>query len=155
MELEKNDNLVLNICKVLIRSTDDVVDIPSLQKVYHTPSMISFTKSTNQTPDGTLVTKNLRLSYPGLGENDFSKLNRLTKGVYQVYMEMEDGKVFEVAKSSLPMSCSTSFDIARGHELVFSSTSPEDIVYIGSNIPGEEPIVEQQAFNYDFDFNLA
>lgn len=154
MELEKNDSLVLNICKVLIRSTDDVVDIPSLQKIYHTPSMISFTKSTTETADGTLINKNLRLSYPGLSESDFSKFNKLTKGVYQVYIELEDGKVFEVASSQLPMSCSTSFDISRGHELVLSSTSPEELIYLGSNVPGEEPIAEQKVFNYDFDFNL-
>ena len=153
MVLEKNDNLILNICKVLIRSTDNVVDIPSLQKVYHTPSQITFGTNTAHTENGNLVDKSLRLSYPGLGATDFLKFDQLTKGAYQVYIELDNGELYEVATSKFPMGCSTGFDIDRGHELIFSSRSPSTMVYKGNS--GGDPVELEEMFDYDFDFNLG
>lgn len=155
MVLEKNDNLVLNICKVLIRSTDQIVDVPTLQRIYHTPSLITYFSNGSNTVNGNLFDKNINLSYPGLGATDFEKFNNLIKGTFQVYMELENGEIYEVATTRFPMSCSSGFDINRGHQLVFASRAPEPIKYIATNLPGDGPIVLEEMFDYDFDFNLA
>lgn len=147
----KNENLILNICRVFIRSVDNVVDIPSLQTVYHTPSRISMSLNGSMTANGALVNKRIGLSYPGLAPDDFQKFNKLSKGMYQVYIELDNGETYEVASTQFPMSCDTSFDIGRGHELVFSSTAPADVRYLGTNESG----VLEEMFDYDFDFNLA
>lgn len=154
MVFEKNSNLILNVCKVLIRSTEDVVDIPSLQKIYHTPSKITYSSSGRNTENGNLFTKNLRISYPGLSDADFSKFNELLKGRYQVYAELEDGDVYEVATTQFPMSCNTSFSFQNGHEVVFSSTAPAAIKFITKIVPGQQAPPLEEMFDYDLDFNL-
>lgn len=155
MVLEKNENLVLNICKVWIRSKDLTVDIPQLQKVYHTPSQITFISGNTNTPNGNLVNKTLRLSYPGLSSTDFQKMYQLARGVYQVYCELAKGDVFELASTMFPMSCDTTFDINRGHELVFSSRSPEEARFLYTSDSGNTTPGQEELFDYDFDFDLA
>ena len=157
MLLEKNSQLINRICKVQIRSVDGVVDIPTLADIYHTPSSIQYTISSSRTKNGPLHTKTLRLGYPGLSEDDFSKFDTLLRGVYQVMVKLQDNKVYEVSNSRYPMSCSTSYNIGTGHEVVFTVASPLNITYIGvddSGITGKPGIFDEQ-FDYYFDFNLA
>ena len=157
MELSKNPQLITNICKVQIRSTDAVVSLPTLSDIYHTPSKIQYSISSKRTKNGPLHTKTLRLSYPGLSETDFIKFDELLRGVYQVFIKLQDNKVYEVSNTRYPMSCSTSYNIRSGHEVVFNTTAPLSIKYIGiddSGLTGKPGILEEQ-FDYYFDFNLA
>lgn len=157
MEFAKNSNLIVNICNVYIRSTDAVVNLPELQAVYHTPSKISYTSNGTATENGNLHTKTLRLTYPGLSTLDFDKFNTLIKGVYQVYVALNTGEVYEVASTQFPMQCRTEYTIQSGHQLLFTSTAPFSIAYIDTvaPIPGQVATPLDQMFNYDFDFNLA
>ena len=161
MEFEKNADLILNICQVLVRSVDDVVELPSLTKVYHTPSKITYSSRGQNGPNGNLYTKNLRLTYPGFANGDFEKFDALIKGIYQVYIVLENGEYHEVATDRFPMTCSTDFSVALGHELVFSSTAPVGMNYLTTVDPGESipggiiPDEISEMFDYDLDFNLA
>ena len=157
MQLEKNTELINNICKVQIRSTDGVVDLPSLSSIYFTPSKIQYSISSSRNKNGTLHNKTLRLSYPGLEEDDFSNFDTLVRGVYQIYIQLQNGKVYEISNTRYPMSCSTSFSVTSGHEIVFSVSAPMNIKYIGvddSGITGKPGLLDEQ-FDYDLDFNLA
>ncbi|UOY07736.1 hypothetical protein L0P88_04095 [Muricauda sp. SCSIO 64092] len=154
MVLEKNSELIINIYKVMIRSTDLAADLPSLQTIYHTPSKIGFTSRGENTRHGNLYTKTLRLSYPGLSTLDFENFNELLRGTYQVYLELEGGEIYEVATSQFPMECTTDFGMDSGHQVVFSSTSPYSFSYVTTVIPGQSPPLEE-IFDFDFDFNLA
>lgn len=158
MVLEKNTAIINTICQVRIRSTDNVVDIPSLSQVYHTPSKIRYSASSSRTKNGNLHRKTLRLTYPGLSQEDFKKFDALIKGVYQVLVRMQNNEVYELASTQFPMSCTSSFNLEGGHDLTFNVSAPLDMKYLGvdeSDLTGKSGSFLVDQFNYDFDFNLA
>ncbi|MFI1771012.1 hypothetical protein [Thalassobellus citreus] len=152
MEFNKNNSLIQDICLVQIKSIDDVVSIPNLTTIYHTPSKITYKQSSKVTDAGVLITKTLSLSYPGLSTTDFEKFNDLLRGVYQVYVKTTTHDIYEVASNKFFMQCSSSFDIKKGHTLVFKNASPVPVKFHdnqtaeGINIDG---------FDYHLDFNLS
>lgn len=157
MELLKNSTIITNVCKVRIRSIDDVVNMPTLTDVYYTPSKIRYTVSGSRTPQGNLHNRSLQLSYPGLSTEDFQKFDELLRGVYQIFVQLTNYEVYELSSTLFPMECSTRFDIKEGHQLVFSNSSPFNQRFIGvddGDISGKPPLFDEQ-FDYDFDFNLA
>ena len=152
MVLEKNAHIILNICKVQIRSTDNVVYIPTLSPIYHTPSKIQYTANISHTAHGNLHNKTLRLSYPGLSQTDFTKFDELAKGRFQIFVTLDNKDVYEIASERYPMDCTISFSLDNGWQLVFNVNAPLNITYIGTDT-GKPGMPEQ--FDYDFDFNLA
>lgn len=85
----------------------------------------------------------------------------MIRGMYHVFIVLENGEVYEVATEQFPMSCSTDFDINTGHQVVFSSIAPAEIKYLETIViptPGEPPpppSILEEMFDYEFDFLLA
>lgn len=152
MEFNKNTELIQNICLVQIRSIDDVVNIPNLTTIYHTPSSISLTGSTKNTESGSLITKKLSLSFPGLSTTDFSKFHSLVKGAYQVFVKTTTNDIYEIASEQYFMTCSTRFNINRGHTLSFEADSFIPYKY-RDNQP--TPGINIDGFDYELDFYLS
>lgn len=152
MEFSKNTILIENICLVQIRSVDGIVNIPNLNTVYHTPSKVSLQKNSKNTPSGVLHNKRLNIYYPGLSSTDFDKFNDLLRGVYQVYVKLDNYDIYEVSSNEFPMECNTSYNLTRGHNIQFTSSSPIPIKY-RDNQPVEG--INIDGFDYDFDFYVS
>jgi len=152
MEFNKNANLVLDVCLVQIKSVDQTVDITQLTTVYHTPSKITYTGSTKNTPNGVLNDKRLTLNYPGLSSEDFDKFYDLVRGVYQVYIKTTTNDVYEVASDRFFMECSTTFNIKTGHSLVFKTQSSIPVKF-RENQPADG--INISGFDYDFNFYVS
>lgn len=157
MSFEKNAELINTICQVQVRSVDNAVTVPVLSEIYHTPSKIRYSINSRRTDHGNLHTRTLRMTYPGLSEADFENFDSLLRGVYQVFVKLQNQKVYELSNTRYPMSCSSSFDLRTGHQLVFTNRSPFTINYVGDDTPdnsGKGPVFDE-FFDYTFDFNLA
>ena len=155
MVLEKNTQIINAICRVQIRSTDNVVYMPALARLYHTPSKIQYAVDYENSKNGNLHHKTLRISYPGLSSTDFAMFDEMMKGRYQVFITLEDKRVFEIGNTRYPMSCSPSYNLRSGHELVFKVSSPLSITYIGNDTGKPGIDADDEMFDYDFDFDLA
>ncbi|MFC0605913.1 hypothetical protein [Winogradskyella pulchriflava] len=150
MELSKNTDLFNAICLVQIKSVTDIVDIPDLQTIYHTPSKISFTINSSPNESGVLHRKRLTLNYPGLSTADFNKFHKLLHGEYQVFIKLDNNDIYEVASITQPLELASTYN--QHHSLVFSGSSPIPVKY-RDNQPGTG--IEIDGFNYDFNFYLS
>lgn len=152
MSFEKNTEFIHNICLVQIKSIDDVVDIPSLSTIYHTPSSIRFTGSTKKTNSGPITTSRLSLNYPGLSNSDFNKFKNLVRGAYQVYIKTSSNDIYEIASEDYFMTCSTSWNLRKGHVLNFESKSFIEPKYRGNQ---SSDGINIDGFDYELDFYLS
>lgn len=152
MDFLKNSDLHNSICLVQIRSVDTTVNIPDLTTIYHTPSKINFNYSSSTTASGVLHKRTLSLSYPGLSTVDFDKFNDLTRGVYQIYLKMDNGDIYEFSPAQIPSGCSINYNLKTGHELRFTSNAPIPIKF-RENQPDDG--INVSGFDYDFDFYLS
>lgn len=152
MTFDKNSELILNVCLLQIRSVDDVVNIPALQTIYHTPSKITLTNQSENTESGGLHKKRITLNYPGLSSLDFDNFNSLIKGNYQAFVKLDNNDIYEVASSFFPLECATTFDIKEGHALIFSGGSPFPIKYRDNQ---SDPGINVSGFDYTFDFYVS
>ncbi|UOB16601.1 hypothetical protein [Abyssalbus ytuae] len=153
MELGKNTSLFQNICLVQIRSVDDTVDLSSLTSIYHTPSKIRHNISYSHNDSGNLNRQTLTISYPGLSTSDFSQFNQLSRGVYNVFIKLDNGDVYMISPLEFPMELNTSYDKDSGHQLNFTNSSPVIPVFINNQSENDGIILDQ--FDYTFDFKVA
>lgn len=152
MELLKNEALINDICLVQIKSIDDVIDIPELTTIYHTPSKITYKESSKYTDAGVLITKKLTLSYPGLSNLDFSKFNSLLRGAFQIFVKTNTNDIYEISSANFFMQASTTFDFKSGHSIVFSNKTPIPVKFRETQ---EDTGITIDGFDYNFDFYIA
>ena len=152
MDFNKNQELIQNICLVQLKSVDAVVDLNELTQIYFTPSKIKLTGTTKHTESGVLVTKRLRLNYPGISATDFNKFHNLTRGAFQVFIKTTENNIYEIASDAFFMTCSIVLDNLKHHVLNFYNSSPIPIKFI-DNQP--ESGINTDGFDYDFKFYLS
>lgn len=151
MDFSKNEDLLTNICMVQIRSVHDLVSIPEFEKVYHTPSSITSSVSSSLKSEGTLHKVRLKLKFPGLSQEDFSKFHKLLVDEYQILIKLDNNDVYEVGSVIYPNKITTSYS-KKGHQLNFSTSTPLKPLSFRGNFPEEG--INVDGFNYNFDFYL-
>lgn len=152
MVLDKNTQVIHNVCLVQIKSADATIDLSELTTIYHTPSKITLSLSSAPTDNGTLHKKMLALNFPGLSTTDFNKFNEIVRGAFQVMVKLTTNDIYELASINFPMTCSIAFDINTGFRLLFQSDSQIPFKF-RANQPEEG--ITTDGFNYDFNFYLS
>ena len=147
--LQKNSNLLVNICEVQLQSAWGNV-FPAMAQIYTTLSRIRFS-SDSSTGDGGLTYNNrLTCSYPGLSADQFADLDKFLRGLYHVRVATDEGERYEIAGEENPMKVETSFNDGRT-EITFRHTAIEPVKYLGNTVEEEEPL----GFPYNLTFNLG
>ena len=147
--LQKNTNLIINICEVQIKSAWGI-SFPALAPVYTSLSRIRW-DSDGGTADGGILYKNkLTLSYPGLDQDQFSELDKFIRGLYEIQVKTEEGERYQLAGDENPMAVEMKFNGGRT-DISFSHDAIEPIKYLGNAAEDEEPI----GFPYNLTFTLA
>ena len=147
--LVKNNNLIINICEVQIRSSWGVL-FPDLAAIYSSLSKISWSSDSDSTDQGLIYKNKLRLSYPGLNQNQFEDLDKLLKGLFELQVKTDSGEIYELAGSQNPMSVDLAFNNGKS-EISFSHRAIEPIKYIGMAGAEQEPL----GFPYTLTFTLS
>lgn len=147
--LQKNSQLLVNICEVQLQSAWGNV-FPAMAHIYTTLSRIRFS-SDSSTGDGGLTYSNrLTCSYPGLSEDQFADLDKFLRGLYHVRVATEEGERYELAGEENPMKVETSFNDGRT-EITFKHTAIDPVKYLGTTEEEQEPI----GFPYNLTFTLS
>lgn len=147
--LQKNQNLIINICEVQLKSAWGIL-FPEVAEIYTSLSQIRWESSSAQTPNGIQYKNDLKLSYPGLKSDQFENLDKFLNGLYEVVVTTEEGERYQVAWEENPMEVDTKFNGGKT-EITFSHTAIEPIRYIGNTIDDQEPL----GFPYYLTFDLG
>lgn len=147
--LGKNQNLIINICQVQLKSAWGIL-FPEVAEIYTSLSQIRWESSSSQTPHGIQYQNNLKLSYPGLKSDQFENLDKFLKGLYEVVVTTEEGDRYQIAWEENPMEVDTKFNGGKT-EITFSHTAIEPIRFIGNTIDEQEPL----GFPYYLTFDLG
>lgn len=146
--LAKNDNLIENICEVSLRSVWGSA-FPDLAAIYTSLSKIKWTSEPKATAHGILYNNELRLSYPGLNQDQFNELDKLIRGMYLVRVTTEEGSIYELAGDECPMAAEVKFNGGQT-DITFSQEAIEPVKYFGN----QENPVEELGFPYTLSFTL-
>ena len=145
----RNDNLIINICGVELKSAYGTA-FPALAAIYTSLSKIRWSSNPSTTNDGTLYKNRLTLSYPGLNQDQFNDLDKLIKGLYEVRVTTQDGERYQLAGNENPMEAEANFN-GGATEINFFHSAIEPIQYLGNTAEEEEEI----GFPYYLTFILA
>jgi len=147
--LQKNSNLIENICEVQIKSAHGSM-FPVVAPIYTSLSQIKWSFKSGTTNEGTLYKNKLEISYPGLNEDQFNELDKFIKGLYEVIVVTALGKKYELAGSNNPMEVEIDFNGGKTG-IDFNNVAFEPIKYLGNIIDEAEPL----GFPYNLTFTLA
>ena len=147
--LQKNQNLIINICEVQIKSTWGIL-FPAVAAIYTSLSKIGWDSNSSTSSAGIEYNNTLKLNYPGLRADQFADLDKFLKGLYEVIVITDEGDRFQVAGEENPMAVGTNFNGGRT-EITFSHTAIEPIKYLGNTVDEQEPL----GFPYYLTFDLG
>lgn len=143
----RNDNLLINICQVQLKSAQGS-SFPEFAPIYTSLSKIRWSSNPSTTNDGILYRNKLTLSYPGLNRDQFQELDKFIRGLYQVTVETEEKEKYRLAGEENPMQVDLNFNGGET-EINFTHTAIEPIEFIEAQ---EE---EEIGFPYNLTFTLA
>lgn len=147
--LQKNSNLIINICEVQIKSAWGKT-FPALAAVYTSLSRIRWNSDAGTADGGILYKNRLTLSYPGLNKDQFHDLDKFIRGLYEIQVKTEEGERYQLAGEENPMAVEMKFNGGQT-EIVFSHDAIEPIKYLGNAVEDQEPY----GFPYNLTFTLA
>lgn len=145
----RNNNLIINICGVTLKSAFGS-SFPALAPIYTTLSKIKWSSDSTTTNEGVLYKNKLSLNYPGLSQQQFNELDTFIRGLYQVQVATQEGDRYQLAGEENPMAVEISFN-GGATEISFNHNAIEPIKYLGNTVEEAEPI----GFPYNLTFNLA
>ncbi len=147
--LQRNQNLIINICEVQVKSAHGSM-FPALAAIYSSLSKIKWTCNPKLSDSGILYSNKLSLSYPGLSIDQFTKLDELLNGLFEVVVKTEEGDRFQISGEENPMGVDANFNNGMS-DISFDHVAIEPIKYLGNTIEEAEPL----GFPYYLTFNLA
>lgn len=147
--LIKNNNLIINICEVKIRSTHGAA-FPELAAIYSSLSRIGWDSSSSTLDGGSLYKNKLSLTYPGLSSAQFNELDALIRGLYEIQVKTSEGEIYGLAGLDNPMSAEMDFNDGKT-KIKFEHSAIEPIQYLGNQSEANPQI----GFPYDFTFTLS
>jgi hypothetical protein len=146
----RNDNLIINICAVTLKSAWGNA-FPELAEIFTSLSKIRWQSDHSTTNDGILYKNRLTLSYPGLNKDQFQDLDKFIRGLYEVRVQTEVGEKYQLAGEENPMEVKTSFN-GGATEITLSHDAIDPIKYLGNQAEEE---AEDIGFPYNLTFTLA
>ena len=147
--LQKNQNLIINICQVQLKSAWGIL-FPEEGEIYTSLSRISWGSDSSTTAEGIVYNNSLKLSYPGLKPEQFANLDKFLKGLYEVVVTTEEGDRYQLAGEENPLPVETKFNSGKT-EITFSQAAIEPIKYLGNTVDEQEPL----GFPYYLTFDLG
>ena len=146
--LQKNTNLLVNICAVQLKSAHGSV-FPSLEEIYTSLSKIKWSSDSQKSAAGIQYKNQLVLSYPGLSSDQFRKLDEFIRDLFEVTVTLDNGERYQVAIRENPMEADSRFN-GGATEIILSNTAFETIRYLGT-----EAVAENNQFPYTLNFYLS
>ena len=146
--LQKNPNLLVNICRVQLKSVHGSL-FPALEEIYTSLSKIKWSSDSQKSAAGIQYKNHLVLTYPGLSSDQFKVLDELISGLYEVTVTDDQGDRYRLAGVKNPMEADTRFG-GGSTEILLNNTAIETIEYLGS-----EEAAENDGFPYTLNFYLS
>lgn len=108
MILQKNNQLISNICAIYLKSVHGNA-FPELTEVHSALSKAKWTSNSSNTDSGVLYKNKIDITYNGLEAETFSNIHTVLHGLHEVIIKTSYGDHFRVGKSECPMMVKNSF----------------------------------------------
>lgn len=141
--LQNKSYLTSHFCEVQIRSLKGYIsELAYFQKIYSTPSKISYKVTDKKRDFGLEYTNKVSLFYPGINRSFFQENHQFLLEEFIVRLITSNGDIYQVGHEKIPLKISFSFTSNRGTKITLSNKTVFPTQYVGKiqQIKNELPV---------------